>query len=71
MNHFNEKPTLRPSETVSLNTSAFVVTKSDGRTDNFRVARLNVAAGAADASRAMLIASCRKVELLTSIFAFL
>ena len=39
--------------------------------DYFRIARLNVAAGAADASRAMLIASCRKVELLTSIFAFL
>jgi hypothetical protein len=38
---------------------------------NFWFARLNVAAGAADASRAMLRTSCRKVELLTSIFAFL
>jgi len=38
---------------------------------NFRVAGLNVAAGAADASRAMLLTSCREVELLTAIFAFL
>jgi hypothetical protein len=30
----------------------------------------NVAAGAADASRAMLLTSCGKVELLTAIFAF-
>src|SRR6266852_8554799 len=36
-----------------------------------QLARLNVAAGAADASRAMLLTSCRKVELLTAIFAFL
>ena len=36
-----------------------------------RFPRLNVAAGAADASRAMLLTSCRKVTLLTAIFAFL
>src|SRR6267378_2050878 len=36
-----------------------------------RVPRLNVAAGAADASRAMLSTSCRKVALLTAIFVFL
>jgi hypothetical protein len=35
------------------------------------LARLNVAARAADASRAMLLTSCRKVALLTAIFAFL
>ena len=35
------------------------------------LARLNVVAGATDASRAMLFASCRKIELLTAIFAFL
>ena len=33
--------------------------------------RLNVAAGAADASRAMVLTSCSKVVLLTAIFAFL
>ena len=33
--------------------------------------RLNVAAGAADVSRAMLLTSCSKVTLLTAIFAFL
>jgi len=33
--------------------------------------RLNEAAGAADASRAMLRTSCSKVTLLTAIFAFL
>jgi len=32
------------------------------------ISRLNVAAGAADASRAMLLTSCRKVALLTAIF---
>ncbi len=42
-----------------------------GHVDYFRVARLNEAAGAADASRAMLLTSCRKVELLSAIFAFL
>ena len=36
-----------------------------------RLPDLNEAAGAADASRAMLLTSCRKVELLASIFAFL
>jgi len=39
--------------------------------NNFRFARLNVVAGATDASRAMLLTSCRKVELLTAIFGFL
>jgi hypothetical protein len=34
-------------------------------------ARLNVVAGATDASRAILLTSCRKVELLTAIFGFL
>src|SRR5712664_1819880 len=34
-------------------------------------ARLNVVAGATDASRAMLLTSCCKVELLTAIFGFL
>jgi hypothetical protein len=34
-------------------------------------ARLNVVAGATDASRAMLLTLCRKVELLTAIFGFL
>src|SRR6476620_4571139 len=34
-----------------------------------RLPRLNLAAGAADASRAMLFTSCRKVALLTVIFA--
>jgi len=37
----------------------------------YRLRRLNVAAGAADASRAMLSTSCRKVALLAAIFAFL
>ena len=37
----------------------------------FRLARLNVVAGATDASRAMLLTSCRKVEFLTAIFGFL
>jgi hypothetical protein len=32
---------------------------------------LNVVAGATDASRAMLLTSCRKVELLTAIFGLL
>jgi hypothetical protein len=32
--------------------------------------RLNVVAGATDASRAILPTSCRKVELLTAIFGF-
>jgi hypothetical protein len=41
------------------------------RVDCFRVARLNVVAGATDASRAMLLTLCRKVELLTAIFGFL
>src|SRR5215469_13375911 len=36
----------------------------------YRFCRLNVAAGAADASRAMLSTSCHKVALLTAIFAF-
>jgi len=36
-----------------------------------RVARLNVVAGATDASRAMLLTSCCKVEPLTAIFGFL
>ena len=36
-----------------------------------RFRRLNVVAGATDASRAMLFTSCRKVELLTAIFGFL
>jgi hypothetical protein len=39
--------------------------------DYFRVARLNVVAGETDASRAMLLTSCRKVELLTALFYFL
>jgi hypothetical protein len=34
-------------------------------------ARQNVAAGAADATRAMLLTSCRNAALLTAIFAFL
>ena len=34
------------------------------------VADLNEAAGAADASRAMLLTSCLRVALLTAIFAF-
>jgi hypothetical protein len=34
------------------------------------MARLNVAAGAADASRAMLSTSCRKVALLAAISDF-
>src|SRR5437879_3886474 len=33
--------------------------------------RLNVVAGATDASRAMLLTSCCKAELLTAIFGFL
>jgi hypothetical protein len=37
----------------------------------FSDARLNVVAGATDASRAMLLTSCCKVELLTAIFGFL
>jgi hypothetical protein len=41
------------------------------RGDHFPQADLNEAAGAADASRAMLLTSCCKVELLTAIFAFL
>jgi len=41
------------------------------RKHNFRVARLNVVAGATDASRAMLLTPCCKVELLTAIFGFL
>jgi hypothetical protein len=45
--------------------------KSVWTNGNFRVARLNVVAGATDASRAMLLTSCRKVELLTAIFGFL
>src|SRR6266403_1155874 len=36
--------------------------------DQSTQARLNEAAGAADASRAMLLTSCCKVELLTAIF---
>jgi hypothetical protein len=39
--------------------------------DPFLQSDLNEAAGAADASRAMFLTSCRKVVLLTSIFAFL
>ena len=38
---------------------------------NFRIPREHVAAGAADASRAMLTTLCRKVALLTAICAFL
>jgi hypothetical protein len=34
-------------------------------------ALMNVVAGATDASRAMLLTPCRKVELLTAIFGFL
>jgi hypothetical protein len=37
----------------------------------FRLGRLNEAAGAADAARAMLLTLCRNVVLLTAIFAFL
>src|SRR5207248_8602451 len=38
------------------------------RLHSFRFARLNVVAGATDASRAMLLTPCCKVELLTAIF---
>jgi len=38
---------------------------------SFRKSRLNLAAGGADASRAMLLTSCRKVTLLIAISAFL
>jgi hypothetical protein len=40
------------------------------RKESFEIG-LNVVAGATDASRAMLLTSCRKEELLTAIFAFL
>jgi len=43
---------------------------SRGLVRQARLSGLNVAAGAADASRAMLSTSCRKVALLTAIFAF-
>ena len=43
------------------------------RTENvpYRERRLNVVAGATDAARAMLLTSCRKVELLAAISGFL
>ena len=45
--------------------------REEGLDELFRFPRLNVAAGAADASRAMLLTSYSKVTLLTAIFAFL
>jgi hypothetical protein len=45
------------------------VTGRDGQVSDNGVS--NVAAGAADASRAMLLTSCRNAALLTAIFAFL
>jgi hypothetical protein len=39
--------------------------------DNVLERRLNEAASAADASRAMLLTLCRKIALWTAIFAFI
>ena len=53
---------MEPANSDSVELLAFI---------NSRYLRLNEAAGAADASRAMLLTPCRKVELFTAIFAFL
>jgi len=56
-------------EILGLNARYQIQSGSQSVNEHKRV--LNVVAGATDASRAMLLTPCSKVELLTAIFGFL
>jgi hypothetical protein len=65
------RESLQKKESVARNYAAAAAQFSGLWVISYREGRLNVEAGAADASRAMLMTSCRKVTLLTAILAFL